>query len=982
MVLLELTSIDELFKDKDHSRIDQADVSQVACTVLQLGLVDLLSSFGVRPASVVGHSSGEIAAAYAAGAVAFEDCILLAYYRGQAVLSLKERFPKVQGSMLAVGMGFVDMSRRLKELASIGVSVACVNSPASVTISGDEASIAKISRSCDDDGIFNRKLRTNVAYHSSHMTLVAESYYLDIKHLKHGKPSGVEFFSSLTGAKISTSELDGEYWMNNMISPVMFSKAMESICASNHPDVLLELGPHSALQGPIHQTLDGIVTPSSRPESLYTLVRYEDSHAMILQTAAKLFLKGCILDMTEINFPKRDAPKPSLLLDLPTYPWNHSQRYELESRIAWAYENPQSERHDLLGIRIPGGNDLEPQWRNILRTESLPWLLQHKIRENIVFPASGYVSIAIEATRWYNRHRGLNASRYCLREVVLSRALKIPHADEVEIAISLRRANQGTKTSSRLWNEIRIGSWTPDRQFVEHFQCLTSTGDVASSTVNFQPKFKSRTTDIRDEILRDAQVDLDANDMYEAIGQTDLQFGPLFQGLEDVKFGSDYDSATASLSPRITKAAMPYQTETDLVIHPVTLDMCFQGTWPILTKGSTLTDELYVPTYIKRLEIAANICEKGVERLRVLVRRSSSPTLANEHITDLYVERNGEANDGFACQAENMTVTGTGKNHNLKQEVPLTFQMAWEPWTRSLTSKQFRHLYPQNQLTQDSFCTMAAIERAALIFAERAVQQIDLETVSEMAEHHQKYFFWLETRAKQGIEASSVLRDSRASEIMSKREDELIEYARNKCGADGRLSCKIGEDLIDILKGKTAPLTLMLEDGLLGESYRTGRIGERTHPDAARYVGLMAHQNPHLKILEVGAGTCGTTVALLPQLAGAAGGNPRFSKYVCTDISTGFFDEAKKVLQPWTPMLDFERLDIEFDPCQQGFVEAEFDLVIASNVLHATKSMQNTIQNVRKLLKPSGSLLLIELTKTTLQNFAFGTLPGWWLGAS
>ena len=150
IVLPKLMSTDELFKGKGYSRVDQPDVSQAACTALQLGLVDLLSSFGLRPACVVGHSSGEIAAAYAAGVVAFDDCILLAYYRGQAVLSLKEKVPEVQGSMLAVGMGFVDMSRRLKEFALPGVNIACVNSPASVTISGDEASIATISKSCVD----------------------------------------------------------------------------------------------------------------------------------------------------------------------------------------------------------------------------------------------------------------------------------------------------------------------------------------------------------------------------------------------------------------------------------------------------------------------------------------------------------------------------------------------------------------------------------------------------------------------------------------------------------------------------------------------------------------------------------------------------------------------------------------------------------------------------------------------------------------
>ena len=168
-------------------------------------------------------------------------------------------------------------------------------------------------------------------------------------------------------------------------------------------------------------------------------------------------------------------------------------------------------------------------------------------------------------------------------------------------------------------------------------------------------------------------MDIDAKDMYDIIDQTDLKYGQLFRGLEGIKFGLGHDTAIASLSPPHTEEAMPYQTETDLVIHPVTLDICLQASWTILNKAGTLRDEMYVPTYIKNLEIAANISNKGNAKLRILACRSLDATLSNQQSTDLYVERKDEADDAFACQAEKLTVASLGKDDILQQEVPLAF---------------------------------------------------------------------------------------------------------------------------------------------------------------------------------------------------------------------------------------------------------------------------------------------------------------------
>lgn len=945
--------------------------------------MDLLSTFDVTPSCVVGHSSGEIAGAYAAGVLDFDTCILLAYHRGKAVLGLSDRFPKIQGAMLAVGTSPADTDTLLRDFANPGVVIACINSPASVTLSGDEASIAMIAEAYSNRGLFNRKLRLNVAYHSHHMSLVAQDYRSKIKDIQIGNSSTVDFFSSVTGNKIDTSKLDADYWVNNMTSPVLFSDAVRKLCHSDGVEILLELGPHCALKGSIRQILEDATFVVPKPDYVHTLVRFENSSAAIMQTAANLFLNGCLLNLSAVNFPMEDAQKPAFLQDLPTYPWNHSEQYWLESRISRAYQYPQGQRHDLLGIRLPGSNDLEPQWRNVLRVESLPWLLQHKISGNTVFPMSGFIVMAIEAMRSYASTRDLRFSRYSLREVVLNRALIIPNSVDVETIIALRPANEGTRGSSKTWNEIRIFSWTLEQRYSEHYRCLISVDGsqdlVADTSFKTEPKRKS----IREWVVQNSSKSITSEDMYTMIDRTDLEYGPLFQHLEEVKAGSNPDTAVGSFLAPDTATVMPYQYESDLVIHPVTLDVCFQISWPILTKAGTLAVDLHVPTYIKKVEIAADFSRNGRNRLSVHGQRAPNSNFSNQQSMNIYIDRHSETGNAFTFEAESFTVTSLGGDSSSPpKESTLTFTMLWQPHFRLLSSKQFQDIFPQSPLSQKAFDFMAAADKAALVFADRAIQQIQQEDISNMQEHHKQLHSWLKSQLIHGTDISRALRDDRAFEILSKRDEEIIDYIRSECGPSGRFLCKIGEALPDIMVGRSDPLTLMTEDDLLGEMYRTDEAGIRQYPRAAQYIGLMAHQNPNLKIIEIGAGTCAATHVILPLIAGPLGNQVRFSKYVCTDISTGFFDGARQLLEPWASLIQFEPLDIEIDPRDQGFAEAEFDLVIASNMLHATKNMDNTMRNVRRLLKPSGNVLIIEMTVMTLRAFMYGTLPGWWLGGS
>jgi acyl transferase domain-containing protein len=246
--------LEELRRDEESSRLGLAHISQPICTAIQLALTDLFASFGVRPAAVTGHSSGEIAAAYAAGALTFESAMAAAYYRGQAIIELKETHPNLKGSMMAVGAGAEELKPMLKALNRKGggpqAVVACENSPSSTTLSGDEAAIDRVGTMFTDKGVFNRKLFVDVAYHSPHMKLIAQSYFTSVRDIE--APAGmasseVEFFSSLRGCRISLDELGPQYWVDNLTQAVRFSTSLQSLFAAYRPDILVEIGPHAAL---------------------------------------------------------------------------------------------------------------------------------------------------------------------------------------------------------------------------------------------------------------------------------------------------------------------------------------------------------------------------------------------------------------------------------------------------------------------------------------------------------------------------------------------------------------------------------------------------------------------------------------------------------------------------------------------------------------------------------------------------------------
>ncbi|KAJ5307079.1 hypothetical protein N7508_006094 [Penicillium antarcticum] len=286
----EWTLEDVLHEDSSESRINEAEFSQPLCTAIQMALVDLLDSWGVKPAVTVGHSSGEIAAAYAAGLVGFNEAIIAAYFRGKTVKDID-----TDGAMMAVGLGAEAVQPYLSGYEG-QVVVACHNSPALVTLSGDAAAIGAVKGKLDADSVFARVVKTGgKAYHSFHVKPASAVYH----KLMHEAASEVEagsrkstravMVSSVTNTPLDpTQPLNADYWCANLMSPVKLNQAVHTIGsdAQYKVDVLVEIGPHSALKGPINQICR--TEKFDKIDYLPTMQRGGNSAIQLLNLAAAL----------------------------------------------------------------------------------------------------------------------------------------------------------------------------------------------------------------------------------------------------------------------------------------------------------------------------------------------------------------------------------------------------------------------------------------------------------------------------------------------------------------------------------------------------------------------------------------------------------------------------------------------------------------------------------------------------------------------
>ncbi|GAP90164.1 putative acyl transferase acyl hydrolase lysophospholipase [Rosellinia necatrix] len=583
------TLLDELTQSRTPEHLRQPEFSQPLVTALQLALLDILGEWGVKPACAVGHSSGEIAAAVAAGLLTSAEAIKVAYYRGQAGKLISTPAPL---GMLAVGIGSDKIQNYLTPESN--AEIACYNSPSSLTISGEISSLEALQKRLQADEHFARLLQVDLAYHSRYMTDIGTVYEKMLRDncsapLKPRR-DGPVMFSTVTGGQVA-NPLDASYWRLNMVSPVKFTQAVSKLLDDREgADFLLEIGPSGALSGPIAQVKKTLSGPAADAPYTSVLKRGADSLLPLYNAAGHLFLAGVPVSLARVNRYKDN----SVIVDLPNYSWNHSTKYWHESQASKDWRFKRFINHDLLGSKMNGTNWHSPIFKKILKLADLPWLKDHKIGSQIVFPGAGYIAMAIEAvyqttlmTAWSEEIP--SRYRYRLRDVKFSRALVLEEDTETRytLALSPVRGGQGTVRS---WYEFRVCSLT-DTVHAEH-----STGLICIET-----DYQDMPTP--EDAKRPLELASPARAWYKAMADSGYNYGKTFRKhlMVETTMGKRQSRSTVDLVP-------PPSTygQSDYPMHPTVIDACFHTGAPAVWKGDVpAAGVVLVPAVLGSLIIEA-----------------------------------------------------------------------------------------------------------------------------------------------------------------------------------------------------------------------------------------------------------------------------------------------------------------------------------------------------------------------------------------
>ncbi|KAF2656390.1 hypothetical protein K491DRAFT_778066 [Lophiostoma macrostomum CBS 122681] len=970
---------DILINDDMAHMIHESMVSQTVCTALQIALVELLASFGVSPTATVGHSSGEIAAAYAAGRLTVSEAIVLAYFRGYTV-SKNER----KGSMLAVGLGPAEVITYLG-IHETDIRIAAINSPNSTTLSGEIMAIEQLASELQKEGIFNRILKTGGnAYHSHHMQALGNLYEEEAKaglrqiallaESELLKPQA-RWVSSVCPEELTEEmEIGPSYWRRNLESPVLFAQAIEVLVghSTEELDVLLEIGPHPALSGPIKQITQLVKGHGMKtPAYLGSLKRGRGDLESILELGGNLFLHNVPVDIDVLNAVDDSCPAKAIPVDLPNYKYTYGPILFHENRLNKEWRLRKHPRHDLLGARQLGSTPHAPSWRNMLRLRDVPWLGDHRLIPNAIFPAAGFLAMAVEAAFQCHTDRA-DASPifgFTFRNVAVSSALEVPDTEVgTDVVLNMQKARSSGTNTSVIWYDFQISSLNSETgSWIEH-----CTGLIKIESSN-HPQRESIALDQEGWHLANIE------EWYRKFRTLGLEYGPCFQALSNLKASSQRASADVVLTPTMDLVT----AESQYPLHPASLDNCLQlANIAAYSGNAKLAKQAYIPVMFDELTIWNRQAEESIESgfavaegelrgPRGLYSRVQLCTRSGETLMDMNYFR-GISYDGIPFSAE---------DEGTRPQDPFS-RLVWKPDITTLSNARANELFPVDSSGQDELQLTVKLDKLFAYLIVDMCYQFPDTTFSDGHEHLEVFMKWIRHGyAKAVAEESSFSAEAAAATSMGRARaiDNLFEELDYL--VEAKLIRKMYENMSSIFTGTTSGLEIALEDGLLADMYTSGLGVSKAYPLLQSLMDLLAHKDPKMKILEIGAGTGGATRRALSTLE-AESSFKRYQEYTFSDLVPSFLSDAQRKFAT-SRGVKYSTLNIEQNPVEeQGFTQ-EYDLVISSQVLHTTENLGQTLEHVRKLLKPGGKLLLLELTKAhPLATFALGTFPYYWKGRS
>ncbi|MDB5771573.1 MAG: zinc-binding dehydrogenase family protein [Burkholderia sp.] len=542
--------LDEMMADEERSRIRETQISQPANFIVQVGLAALWRAWGIVPGAIVGHSVGEVAAAYVAGVLSLEDAILVSYHRSRI-----QKKAAGLGTMLAVGLSAADAVSYLARFPD-SVSLAAANAPTAITLAGDAACLQQIAKELKEQGVFHRFLVVEVPYHSPMMNSLQPEILDALKGLKP-RPAAIPLYSTVIGDRARDCAYDATYWCRNVCEPVYFEHAMASLVRDDYR-VFLEVGPHPVLATSVkeclaHHGVHGVTMPSLR--------QGKPERATLFGTLAGLYVAGVTIDWN------KHFPAEATYVKLPAYPW---QRVEYWNEGDTAYlDRVARPAHFLLGRRIDGPT---PVWESTLNVSLQPYLPHHCVDDLVILPGAAYVELGLALHREIDGRTSVR-----LENLEIKKALIIGANQQPRLVVSYDQASRQYSVFSR---EREGSAWTTHARGYLSFLPPGEPGRVSM-----------------DDIRARCVIPRSSIEHYEDMRGRGLQYGPYFQGVRQLWLSTDGTEVLA----RIEEHQALAQDERQNIFHPCLLDACFQSLLAAL--GAHDDCNTYVPVHIREVRL-------------------------------------------------------------------------------------------------------------------------------------------------------------------------------------------------------------------------------------------------------------------------------------------------------------------------------------------------------------------------------------------
>jgi len=536
-----------LASDGSKKMYERTEIAQPALFALQVAVFEWLRAHGVEAGAMVGHSVGEVAAAYAAGALT-----LAAACRVIAERSRAQAPTAGAGRMAALGLSEEDAASAIAPYGE-GLTIAAVNGPNSVTVAGEAPAIEALGAELAGGSVFFRALDLDYAFHSRAMDPIRAGLIERLDGL--GPREGhARFISTVAGGVIDGGRLGAEYWWDNIRKPVRFAAAIGALAADGY-NIFLEIGPHAVLDGYVRECLRG---SGGEGVAIPTLRREAPERDALWLALGRCYAAGVTLDYDAL-YPVADVVVP-----LPTYPW---QRERFWFRGDEAAGSAPWRKHPLLGKRLSTTDGI---WQNRLDPVFVAWLGDHVLQGSVVLPGTGFIEMALAAVA----ANGGDAVE--IEGLEIRRPMVFADGGEAAIEIALA-AEDG---SFRVSGGADGGAAHPP---------------FAVGRAVALPQGKRPPTLAVDELRSLLPRHTDGAAIYRRFAVRGLDYRPSFRGIAET-WATEGEALGRIVAPA-SVAAEPGE----YLVHPALLDACLQVALAATPEETDIPGLVFIPTKAARI---------------------------------------------------------------------------------------------------------------------------------------------------------------------------------------------------------------------------------------------------------------------------------------------------------------------------------------------------------------------------------------------